>query len=349
MFKLFVGTVKGGFVFSSSDRRQWSDPKTIFRGWKVSAAGRSRSGRYLAGVSSWVYGTTVQLSDDLENWEQMENGPSYDSESGRKLDEIWRFNTAADTLYAGVSEAGLFASRDDGVTWHGIDGLNDHSTRSQWQPGFGGLCAHAILVDPKNPNRIWCGISAVGVFRSDDGGQTWIPKNRGIAKVVEDEKESEIGFCVHGLAADPDNADIIYRQDHAGMYRSSDGGDSWQKNEDGLPSGFGFPIAIDQNSKALFAFPQESGEYRMPPDRRFQVYRSLDEGDSWHPSGSTDGPTSLAGVLRGAMAVDSADPCGVYAGTTSGTVHVSADGGDSWTELPVTLPRILCVEVFADA
>jgi hypothetical protein len=180
-------------------------------------------------------------------------------------------------------------------------------------------------------------------------GATWIPKNEGVVQTVADKDHPDIGFCVHGLTSDPDNADLIYRQDHMGMYRTSDGGDSWEKIESGLPSGFGFPIAFDPGSGTLFAFPQESPEFRMPPDRKFQVYRSQSRGDSWEPAGVGGDNTSFAGVLRGALVVDREDPCGVYAGTTSGTVHVSADRGDTWQKLSATLPRILCVEIFEDA
>jgi photosystem II stability/assembly factor-like uncharacterized protein len=344
MTRILVGTVKGGFIFSSDDARQnWKLEREIFPGWKVTAAARTSSGRYLTGTASFVYGATIQGSRDLENWEQVPQSPAFEEGGDRRLDEIWRFNVETETLYAGVSEAGLFRSRDDGDHWEPVSGLNDHETRSAWMPGFGGLCAHAILVDRANPNRLWCGISAVGVFRSDDGGKTWQPRNSGITSVIPD-APAGIGYCVHGLASDAENADRIFRQDHMGMYRTTNGGDSWERIESGLPSGFGFPIRRDARTGTLFAFPEESPEYRMPPDRRFQLYRSRSNGDSWERAGS--GPPSYAGVLRGALAVDSLSPCGVYVGSTSGTVHISADAGDTWTVLPYTLPRVLCVEVF---
>ncbi|HEY5564742.1 MAG TPA: exo-alpha-sialidase [Rhodothermia bacterium] len=344
MINLVVGTIKGAFVFTSdASRREWKLAREIFPGWTVTAIARTRSGRYLAGTGSFVYGATVQSSRDLEHWEQAPQSPAFLEGSDRRLDQIWCFNASGERIYSGVSEAGLFFSDDDGDHWSPVDGLNEHETRSDWVPGFGGLCAHAVLVDRNNPKRLWCGISAVGVFRSDDGGGTWTPKNEGVTPAVPDALHG-IGRCVHGLAIDPQNADRIFRQDHMGMYRTFDGADSWEKVETGLPSGFGFPIRRDDRTGTLFVFPQESGEYRMPPGRTFQVYRSRSDGDSWEPAGS--GPSSYAGVLRGAMAVDSLAPCGVYVGTTSGTVHISPDAGDSWIILPFTLPRVLCVESF---
>lgn len=344
MVRLLVGTIKGGFVFrADSARRNWSLEREIFPGWKVTAAARTSTGRFLAGTASYVYGAAIQASHDLENWSQVAQSPAYAEGGDRRLDQIWRFNVDTDVLYAGVSEAGLFESRDDGDRWTPVDGLNDHETRPAWIPGAGGLCAHAILIDRKQPKRLWCGISAVGVMRSDDGGKTWHPKNEGVTPTVPD-TPAGVGYCVHGLVSDPNDADRIFRQDHMGVYRTQNGGDSWESIEDGLPSGFGFPVARDVRTGALYLFPQESPEYRMPPERKFQVYRSRSNGESWEPAGS--GPASYAGVLRGAMTVDSMPSCGVYAGSTSGTVHISPDAGESWIVLPYTLPRILCVEVF---
>ncbi len=248
--------------------------------------------------------------------------------------------------YAGVADAGLFRSEDAGETWTPVSGLNDHKTREAWCPGAGGLCAHSILIDPTNASRLWCGISAVGVFRSEDGGATWDARNEGVPVILEDKTHKDIGFCVHCLVHDAANANRIWRQDHRGMFRSSDGGDHWERIENGLPSGFGFPLVRDPGSGALFCVPLESDEYRVPIDGRLTVYRSTDDGDSWQAaSNGLPQQNAYAGVLRCAMAVDGLNPGGVYFGTTSGDVYVSADCGDRWTALPCRLPRVQCVSV----
>lgn len=345
---LLVGTVKGAFLLSSdSAREDWKVEGPLLKGWKVTAASRGNDGDYLLGSASFVYGPAVHRSRDLRDWRQVESSPRYAEDSGFKLEQIWTFGRAGERLLAGVDQAGLFASDDGGETWQLVEGLTDHETRSNWYPGFGGLCAHSVLSDPKDPARLWVGISAVGVFRSEDGGLNWKAKNQGVPAIIEDEKHADIGYCVHALAQDPDDANTIYRQDHKGMFRTRDGGDNWERTENGLPSGFGFPLVIDRRTKNLFAFPLESDEYRIPVDGNFKVWRSRDGADSWE--GLQRGLPAehfYAGVLRTAMATDDLDPCGVYLGTTSGSLHTSNDGGESWRTLPCTLPRILTLEAF---
>lgn len=346
---VLVGTLKGAFVFrSAAQRSNWTIDGPLFKGWRVTAAERLPDGTFLAATASDVYGPALHRSRDLREWSQIEHGPTWPHGSSRKLNQIWRLAAGHGRVLAGVDEAGLFFSEDGGDSWVPVEGLNEHETRSAWFPGAGGLCAHAILFDPAHPHRIWCGISAVGVFRSDDGGATWHPKNRGVRVIIADQVQKEIGHCVHGLAQDPLDANTIYRQDHAGMYVTRNGGDTWESAENGLSSGFGFPIAIDRSSGRLYAVPLEADEFRIPPGGALRVFRSGDRGASWEPL--TSGlPQSHAymGVLRGALETDSLDPCGVYFGTTSGTVHFSADGGDSWRTMPCVLPRVLSVSVFA--
>jgi len=347
--RLLVGTAKGGFWMTSDDRSEWKVEGPFFKGWKVTAGLRLDDGRFLVGVASDIFGPALQVSENGVDWEQIEEGPRYEDGGDRKLRQIWTLRENRDTLCAGVQDAGLFMSSDGGKRWEPVPGLNDHGTRSAWVPGAGGLCAHALLFDDEEPDRMWCGISAVGVFRTDDGGRTWTPKNEGVTMVLEDADHKDIGRCVHGLAQDPADPGRIYRQDHSGMYRTTDGADTWERNEEGLPAAFGFPIVVDRSSRTLFVAPQQSDEFRIPVENRLQVYRSKDGGDSWHSASRGLPPANTFGtVLRGAMSVDNLDPGGVYFGTTSGTVHTSADLGESWTNLPVSLPRIYHVSAWAE-
>ncbi|MHC4947337.1 MAG: WD40/YVTN/BNR-like repeat-containing protein [Planctomycetota bacterium] len=348
--RVIVGTDKGAFfLHADDDRADWTIEGPRFKGWKATASARDAAGRFSLATASTVYGPAVHLSEDGETWRQVEQGPAWPEDSGRTLTQIWTLVPAGPRLYAGVDEAGLFVSDDGGEHWAPVDGLNEHATRSAWYPGAGGLCAHAVLVDPANPDRIWCGISAVGVFRSEDGGRSFVPINEGIPVLIEDKTHKDIGRCVHGLVADPDDASTIWRREHNGMFRTRDGGDSWERIEEGLGSWFGFPIAMDRRTRAIYVIPLESDEYRLPGDGRLTVCRTRDGGDHWEPlAHGLPQEHAYAGVLRGALDVDHLDPCGVYFGTTGGQVYVSTDGGDHWRQLPCTLPRILSVKSYVD-
>lgn len=352
--QVLIGTVKGAFVLKSdADRNRWSIEGPHFKGWKVTACSRDeKTKQFILGTASDVYGPALHTGPALtcEAMTQVKAGPSYPEEGKRKLNQIWRIVTSDDAYWAGVDEAGLFRSEDQGQTWQPVEGLNEHPTRSGWYPGAGGLCAHSILLDPRDASRVWCGISAVGMFRSDDGGQTWTPKNQGVPIIIPDQESSEIGFCVHALVADPDDSDIIYRQDHLGLYRTTDGGDHWEAIENGLRErSFGFPIVLDRETKNLFIFPLESDEFRLPKEGKFRVFRSQNQGDSWEPlSNGLPEESHYGCVLRTAMAADHLSPGGIYLGSTAGTIHVSNDRGESWQSLPHTLPRILTVAVFVD-
>lgn len=336
--------MKGAFVLSSDDRQTWAFEGPIFKGWIVSAFGQALDESYLTATASSWYGAAIHRSKDFVDWAQIVEGPSYTESQDRKLTQIWRIIQDG-TLYAGVDEAGLFSS-PDGETWTPIEGLNEHETRPGWSPGAGGLCAHAIITDPSS-GRLWCGISAVGVFRSDDGAASWVPRNEGVPKTQDNEEFGDIGFCVHALVADPDNADRIWRQDHQGVFRTEDSGDTWERIEEGLPAGFGFALALDEPTRSLFVIPMESDEYRLPVDGKLRVYRSRDDGDSWQTSDQgLPEDIRYTGVLRGAISADGDG--GVFFGTTSGTLHYTADAGESWNNLPYVLPRILAVEAFPD-
>lgn len=348
---LLVGTRKGAFfVESDEDRTDWTVRGPLLKGWEVSDVvldGRPEDGpRLFAAVGHFVYGPTVHRSDDFgETWEQVEGTPSFPDGADRELERVWCIVPGQadepDVLYAGVAEAGLFVSRDGGEHWAEVLGLAEHETRPDWIPGAGGLCCHSICLDPTDRDRMWVGISAVGVFRTDDGGETWQPKNRGVAVVDPDLAEGAVGTCVHGLVLDPTDPDRLFQQNHRGAFRSTDGADTWEPMGDGLPSTFGFPIALHpRDTDTLYTVPLESDEHRMAVDGQPAVYRTTDGGEAW--TGHTEGlpGNSWVTVLRQALTTDDAEPVGVYAGTTGGRLFHSRDEGETWDTIDCHLPRI---------
>jgi photosystem II stability/assembly factor-like uncharacterized protein len=342
MRRIAVGTEKGAYLLTGSES-SWEVQGPLFPGWKATAFGTAPDGTQLAAVGSNWFGVGIQRSTDWTSWEQTETPPSWPESAERKMEQIWVFHNDGDRLWAGVAQAGLFTSDDGGLTWDPVDALNEHPTRSEWHPGAGGLCAHRILT---GAGSTWVGISAVGVFRSDDGGASWDPKNRGVPSVdTADASEApEIGYCVHGLAQDPADPNRIWRQDHRGVFRSDDGGDSWERIEEGLPAGFGFVMWRHPGSGRLLVVPLSSDENRVPVDGRLRAYASDDDGDKWQVAGIgwADAP-QYTGVLRGAF---DGDDDGLFCfGTTGGKIWLTSDTGESWRELEPAFPRIGAIRI----
>ena len=263
---------------------------------------------------------------------------------------VWHLEpslTDPDVAYAGVEDAALFRTNDGGHSWSELSGLRSLNTNEGWMPGAGGMCLHTILLDPKDPNRIFVAISAAGSFRTEDGGKTWKPINRGLHSEFLPDPTAEIGHCVHRLAMHPSNPDTLFMQKHWDVMRSDDAGDNWREVSDNLPSDFGFPIQVHAHEpETVYVVPIKSDSEHYPPEGKLRVYRSRTGGNDWQAL--TDGlpqKDCYVNVLRDAMAVDSLDPCGVYFGTTGGQVYVSPDGGDRWSTIARDLPGVLSVEV----
>jgi photosystem II stability/assembly factor-like uncharacterized protein len=349
---VLVGTVKGAFFFySDTARRTWEMTGPHLAGWEVSSllGDPNQKGRIYAGTGHFVYGPTIRVSEDGgETWEQVEASPQYSAESGYKLNRIWQIVSGhpsqPNTLFAGVDEAGLFVSHDKGQTWSEIMGLTNHHTRSGWEPGNGGLCLHTILIDPNDAKRMWVAISAVGVFRSEDSGETWRVCNQGLPEVITGSAVSEVNRCVHKIVLDPRDPNTLYMQFHGGVFKSTDGADSWVPIEHGLPGNFGFPMVITQAGD-IFTLPLESDTHRYFKEGQMRAYRSRDGGEHWE-SHSDGLPKDVAyvGVLRDAMAADTLDPAGVYFGTSMGEVYYTRSSGEHWERLPGSFSRITTVK-----
>jgi photosystem II stability/assembly factor-like uncharacterized protein len=252
-----------------------------------------------------------------------------------------------DTVYAGVEDAAIFKSDDASQTWAELPGLRTHETSASWAPGAGGLCLHTILIDPSKPDRMYGAISAAGVFRTDDGGKTWQPANRGLRSNTMPDQDAEVGHCVHRLAMHPSRPKTLFMQKHWDVMRTDDGGDSWREISGDLPTDFGFVIDVHANEPdTVYVVPITSDSLHYVPDGKLRVYRSKTGGNEWEAlTNGLPQKDCYVNVLRDAMAIDALDPCGVYFGTSGGQVYASADAGDSWTSIVRDLPGVLSVEV----
>jgi photosystem II stability/assembly factor-like uncharacterized protein len=347
---LLVGTRKGAFVLESNAKRaRWSVRGPLCEGWPIHAMTIDpASGTVLAAGGSGWYGPAVWRSDDLgKTWTHSSAGLSY-GDGGPKIETVWGIARSNGTVYAGVEPAGLFRSDDGGATWRHVEGLTNHPTRADWQPGGGGLCLHSIVPHPTDSQRVWVAISSVGTFETRDGGESWETRNRGVRAgfLPPDGQYPEFGQCVHKLVL-ADGGERLFQQNHSGVFRSADGGRQWQDITAGLPSSFGFPmVAHPRRPDTIWTIPLNGAESgRFMPDGQAAVWRSNDAGDSWerHAQGLPQ-ENAYQTVLRDAMAVDPRDPVGVYFGTTGGELYGSSDEGQSWREIAAHLPAIWAVE-----
>jgi photosystem II stability/assembly factor-like uncharacterized protein len=380
--RILAGTKKGAFVLTADGRRKdWQVSGPHFAGWEIYHAKGSPADPdriYVSQSSGW-FGQIIQRSDDggrtwhtpgsdpaaRQNPEGMPQGESnkfvYAGEVGThkwydgsqhpwEFKRVWHIEpspTDPDAAWAGVEDAAIFQTTDGGKTWQELPGLR-RAKGHLWQPGAGGMAVHTILPDPKNARRIYVAISAGGAFRTDDGGTTWTPINRGLKSPYElPDPDAEVGHCVHRMALHPSRPDVLFMQKHWDVLRSDNAGEHWTEVSGNLPTDFGFPIEVHAHEpETIFVVPIKSDAEHYPPEGRLRVYRSRTGGNDWEPlTRGLPQENCYVNVLRDAMAVDRLDPCGIYFGTTGGQIYCSADGGDSWAAAVRDLPAVYSVEV----
>jgi len=362
--RLLVGTRKGAFILTSDGKRSdWKVSGPHFAGWEIYHLKGSPvdPNRIYASQSTGWFGQLIQRSNDGgKTWEPVGKDFNYTGTPGThqwydgtqhpwEFKRVWHLEPSLsdpDTVFAGVEDAALFRTTDGAQSWHELPGLRG-AKGNLWSPGAGGMCLHTILLDPANPQRMFVAISAAGAFRTDDGGESWKPINKGLKSQFElPDSEAEVGHCVHRIAMHRSRPDVLFMQKHWDVMRTDNAGDHWTEVSDNLPSDFGFPIDVHAHEpETIYVVPIKSDSEHFPPDGKLRVYRSKTGGNQWEEL--TKGlPQSdcYVNVLRDAMAVDSLNECGIYFGTTGGQVYASADSGNSWQAIVRDLPAVLSVE-----
>ncbi|MGI8963087.1 MAG: WD40/YVTN/BNR-like repeat-containing protein, partial [Thermomicrobiales bacterium] len=356
---------KGAFILTADEaRKKWDVTEPIFAGhemYHIKGSPVDPNRLYASQTSDW-FGQTMQRSDDGgKTWTPVGNDFAYDGATGThqwydgtphpwEFKRVWHLEPSLsdpDTVYAGVEDAALFKSVDAGQSWQELAGLRTHSTGNSWQPGAGGMCLHSIVLDPTNPDRIFVAISAAGAFRSEDGGVTWTPINKGLVSDFMPDPDAEVGHCVHNIAMHPSRPNTLFMQKHWDVMRTDNSGDVWTEVSGNLPSDFGFPIGIHAHEpETIYVVPIKSDTEHFPPDGKLRVYRSRSGGNEWEAlTNGLPQTDCYVNVLRDAMAIDTLQSCGVYFGTTGGQVYASSNSGDSWEPIVRDLPAVLSVEV----
>ncbi len=363
--RVLVGTRKGAFVLTADGKREkWQVAGPFFSGWEIYHLKGSPVDPQViyASQSSGWFGQKIQRSNDGGvTWSPVGDKFVYEGTPGThqwydgtphpwEFKRVWHLEpslTDPNTVYAGVEDAALFRTNDGGQTWHELAGLRNQGTGSKWCPGAGGMCLHTILIDPTNHERMYIAISAAGAFRTDNGGQTWLPINQGLRSEYIPDPKAEVGHCVHRIAMHPSRPNTLFMQKHWDVMRSDNAGELWHEVSGNLPTDFGFVIDVHAHEpETIYVVPIKSDSEHFVHEGKLRVYRSRTGGNDWEPlTAGLPQENCYVNVLRDAMAVDSLDDCGVYFGTTGGQVYCSPNGGDRWLPIVRDLPAVVSVEV----
>ncbi len=361
--RILVGTRKGGYIVEGdSARKRWRVGPVAQEGSEVyhMVADPRHPGDLYALVNNTFWGPMIQRSRNWgKTWREAptpmtpvkkKRQPNFDaSKPWSPVNNLWHLEpglpSEPSTLYLGADPHLLFRTADLGSTWEPINSINEHPDHPNWSPGAGGACLHTILIDPRDPRRMYVGMSSVGTFRSEDGGGTWKPKNRGVEAPFLPNKYPETGQCVHHVVADAADPDTFYRQDHGGMYVSHDRMDHWTRIGKPLGDDFGFCVTSSPTSPGKAYFVRLDGMARVTGEGHLQVEEWNDKTRKWRKLLAPTAFPGHFGVQREGIATDNLEPVGIYVGTTTGQLFTSPDAGKTWRLVPFAFPGIHSVSI----
>jgi len=366
---LLIATRKGAFILrGNKSRRNWEISEPIFLGHTVHHIlqdPRDPESILMAARTGHLGPTVFRSIDRGKNWVEAERPPAFrkvpEGQKGLVVDHVFWLTpghpSEPGVWYAGSSPQGLFRSEDGGKTWDGVDGFNENPMRHAWVGGDqdgtpDGPKLHSVLIDPRDANHIYLGMSMGGVFESLDKGGSWKPLNKGCAADFLPDQNVEYGHDPHCVRLHPLMPERLYQQNHCGIYRMERGAGEWIRVGDNMPKkvgDIGFPLVLHpRDPDTAWVFPMDGTTVwpRTSPEGKPAAYVTQDAGNSWKrlDKGLPKRDAWLT-VKRQAMASDSRDPVGVYFGTTSGEVWGSRNEGKSWDCLVRSLPHIYSIEV----
>ena len=361
---LLVGTRKGAFIYRSDDRRgNWKLEGPHFLGSMVNQLAidpRDGESMLLAAKPGHIGQTVYRRTPGAEQWVEATQPPAFQKvvgAQGRVVDHVFCLApchaSEPGVWYAGTSPVGLFRSEDDGKTWDGVDGFNEglypdisHAVMEVPQ----GSILHSIQIDPRDPGHLYVALSTGGVFESRDRGESWRPLNHGVDATFLPDPKAEIGHDPHTLALHPQAPDRLYQQNHCGLYRLDRPEETWTRIGKAMPAeigDIGFPLVLHpKDPDTLWVFPMDGTDVwpRTSPGGHPAAYCSRNGGKTWlRQDRGLPAANAWFTVKRQAMCADALAPAGVYFGTTSGELWMSADEGENWRQVAAHLPEILSV------
>ncbi len=346
-----LGSRKGLIVY----RRQgsgWTLDATHFLGLPVTMADVDQHGSWWAMLDHGHWGTKLHRSDDQgKTWLELpapafEPGDEIRPGQAASVRYLWSFASGGpsypDRIWIGTMPGGLFVSEDRGASFSLVRSLWDFPGRAvQWMGGgLDEAGIHSILVDPRNNKHLLIGISCAGVLASEDGGLTWSVRNKGLKADFLPDPDAEVGHDPHLLVRCASQPDVLWQQNHCGIFRSVDNGRNWTDvSQDGGPAFFGFAIAADPKSPdTAWVVPADSDGIRVACNQALCVSKTEDGGKSWSALRNGLPQQHVFDITyRHALDVRGED---LLFGTTTGNVYHSADRGRNWSLLHSNLPMI---------